>query len=138
MTRNDSELDALIAEALDAEDRDLLAEFGREPGYFAQARGLFRGRLAWVMWVAYIVNVVGAAVAVWAAWQMFQTSDPVMTVRWALLVLVSLMIGLFMKNGLGYQMQTNRLLREMKRLELQMARSRSMDNASAPSSDIHE
>jgi len=138
MTRTNDELDALIAEALDADDRELLAEVGDEPGYFSQARGLFRGRLAWVMWLAYVMNIIGGMVAVWAAWQMFQTQDVVMTIRWALLVLVSLNIGLFMKSGLGYQMQTNRLLREIKRLELQIARSRSMDNASARRSVIHE
>ena len=138
MTRTNDELDALIAEALDADDRELLAEVGDEPGYFSQARGLFRGRLAWVMWLAYVMNIIGGMVAVWAAWQMFQTQDVVMTIRWALLVLVSLNIGLFMKHGLGYQMQTNRILREVKRLELQVARSRLSDNAPLPHSDIHE
>lgn len=129
MTRSDSELDALIAEALDADDRALHEAFGREPGYFSQARGLFQGRLAWVMWVAYIANIIGAAVAIWAAWKMFQTDNVVMTIRWALLVLVSLNIGLFMKSSLGNQMMTNRTLREIKRLELQIARGRSMGKA---------
>ncbi|MEA1943149.1 MAG: DUF6768 family protein [Pseudomonadota bacterium] len=138
MTRSNKDLDALIAEALDADDRELLAEVGDEPGYFSQARGLFRGRLAWVMWLAYVMNIIGGMVAVWAAWQMFQTTDPVMTVRWAVLILVSFGIVLFMKNGLGLQMMTNRTLREIKRLELQIARSRLADNAPLPHSDIHE
>jgi hypothetical protein len=129
MTRSDSELDALIAEALDADDRALLAEFEDEPGYFSQALSVFRGKLAWVMWVAYITNIVGAGLAIWGAWQMVQTTDPVMTVRWGVLILASLVIGLFMKSSLGNQMMTNRTLREIKRLELQIARARLPEKA---------
>ncbi len=122
MTTKTEDLDRLILEALDADDRDLLAELGEEPGYFAQAFGLFRGKLAWVMWIAYIVNIIGAGLAIFAAWKMFQTTDPVMTVRWGVGVVVAVSVGLFMKNGLGLQMQHNRILRELKRVELQLAR----------------
>jgi hypothetical protein len=124
MSSNDSELDAMIREALDAEDSELLTRFGEEPGYFAQARGLFRGKLAWVMWLAYVVNILAVVVAIWGIWKMFQTTDPVMTIRWAVLILASQSIGLFMKSGLGYQMMTSRVLREVKRLELQILRDK--------------
>lgn len=123
MTTKTEDLDRLILEALDEDDRDRLAELGEEPGYFSQAMGLFRGKLAWVMWVAYVVNIIGAGLALWAAWQMFQTTDPVMTMRWGVGVLAAINIGLFMKGGLGLQMQNNRILRELKRVELQLARA---------------
>ena len=56
MTHSSDDLDRMINEALDAEDREIFGELGEEPGYFAQAIGLFRGKLAWVMWVIYITN----------------------------------------------------------------------------------
>ncbi|MFY0636730.1 DUF6768 family protein [Maricaulis maris] len=128
MTTKTEDLDRLILEALDEEDRGILAELGEEPGYFAQAFGLFRGKLAWVMWIAYIVNIIGAGLAIWAAWKMFQTTDPVMTMRWGIAILVAVNVGLFMKGGLGLQMQNNRILRELKRVELQIARGQARDS----------
>jgi hypothetical protein len=128
MTSKDEELDQLIHDALDADDRELLDRYGEEPGYFAQAFAIFRGKLAWVMWLMYIVNILGAALAGWAIWKMFQTTDPVMTVRWAVLVLAAMNVGLFMKGGMGIQGQINRVLREMKRMELQLLRSQARDD----------
>ena len=128
MTTKTEDLDRLILEALDEDDRGILAELGEEPGYFSQAMGLFRGKLAWVMWVAYIVNIIGAGLALWAAWKMFQTTDPVMTMRWGIAILVAVNVGLFMKGGLGLQMQNNRILRELKRVELQLARGQARGN----------
>jgi len=122
MTHRSDELDRMIPDALDAEDREIFGELGEEPGYFAQAIGLFRGKLAWVMWVIYITNIVAAGIAIWGAWNMFQTTDPVLTMRWGVLILVSVFVGLFMKSTLGYQLLSNRVLREIKRLELQLAR----------------
>lgn len=128
MTTKTEDLDRLILEALDEDDRGILAELGEEPGYFAQAFGLFRGKLAWVMWIAYIVNIIGAGLAIWAAWKMFETTDPVMTMRWGIAILVAVNVGLFMKGGLGLQMQNNRILRELKRVELQLARAQARES----------
>ncbi|BDW98816.1 DUF6768 family protein [Maricaulis maris] len=122
MTQKTEDLDRLILEALDEDDRAVLAEIGEEPGYFSQALGLFGGKLGWVMWGMYFVNILGAVVAAWAGWQMFQTSDPAAVMRWGVLVLAALNIGIFMKGGMGVQLQHNRILRELKRVELQLAR----------------
>ncbi|WP_203294760.1 DUF6768 family protein [Maricaulis parjimensis] len=128
MTRSTDDLDRMISEALDAEDREIFGELGEEPGYFAQAFALFRGKLAWVMWVIYITNITCAVLAGWAIWKMFQTTDPVMTMRWGVLVMGSLFVGIFMKSTLGYQLLSNRVLREIKRLELQLARGQARES----------
>ncbi len=123
MTASDKDLDAMIAEALDAEDREWLERFGTEPGYFAQAFGLFGGRLGWVMWLAYIVNIAAAGLALWAAWQLFNATDTLMAIRWGVATLAAMQVGLFMKGMMGEQLQNNRVIREVKRLELQLVRS---------------
>ena len=107
----------------------MLAEIGEEPGYFSQALGLFGGKLGWVMWGMYFVNILGAVVAAWAGWQMFQTSDPAAVMRWGVLVLAALNVGIFMKGGMGVQLQHNRILRELKRVELQLARGQAKGSA---------
>ncbi|WP_339336843.1 DUF6768 family protein [uncultured Maricaulis sp.] len=129
MTQKTEDLDRLILEALDEDDRAVLAEIGEEPGYFSQALGLFGGKLGWVMWGMYFVNILGAVVAAWAGWQMFQTSDPAAVMRWGVLVLAALNVGIFMKGGMGVQLQHNRILRELKRVELQLARGQAKGSA---------
>lgn len=129
MTGSDKELDAMISEALDAEDRDLLDQFGQEPGYFSQALGLFGGRLGWVMWMVYIVNIAAAGLAVWAGWHLFTATAPLEAIRWGIAALAAMQVGLFMKGYMGEQMQNNRVIREVKRLELQLVRSQARHGA---------
>jgi len=123
MTGSDKELDAMIAEALDQEDRELLETFGEERGYFAQAFALFQGRLGWVMWLGNIMNIIFTGFAVWTGWHFFTTTDPVMALRWGLTTVVLINVGLFFKAFLGHQLLNNRVIREVKRLELQLVRS---------------
>ena len=128
MSSNTEDLDRLILETLDAEDRAVLGELGEEPGYFAQAMGLFRGKLAWVMWVMYLTNIIGAGIAIWSGWHLFQATDPVTAIRWGVVCVVSLNVGILMKGGMGVQMQNNRILRELKRVELQLARAQAKES----------
>jgi hypothetical protein len=131
MTGSDKELDSMIAEALDAEDRDLLNRFGEEPGYFNQAFSLFSGRLGWVMWLANIVNLIAAGLALWAAWHLLTATDAVMAIRWGVAVLAAMHVGLFMKGFLGQQLLNNRVIREVKRLELQLVRAQARHSVQA-------
>jgi hypothetical protein len=89
-----NKIDDMIGKALTEEDRALLASHG-EPGYLAQAFGIFRGPMAGIMWM---VNVASGV----AALALFQVTSLCKT---------------FMAN----RMEANRLLRELKRVELQVA-----------------
>ena len=112
--------DELISAALAAEDRELLASHA-EPGYFAQATGMFRGRLGWVIWFTYLVGVAAFAVSMYALWQLWQVQDPLAAIRWGVLALLFFQGTVIMKLFLGSHMEANRMLREIKRVELQVA-----------------
>jgi hypothetical protein len=128
MSKSDSDLDRLIEETLDAEDRDLMDAFRKEPGYFAQGLSLFKGPLGWVMWVGNIMNIIFTGLAIWAGWHFFTTTDPLMSLRWGLSAVVLLNGGLFFKGFLGQQLLMNRAIREIKRLELQVLRGQSRES----------
>jgi hypothetical protein len=116
--------DELIQRALAAEDRELLARHA-EPGYFSQAIGLFRGSLGWVAMVSYLTAVlafVGFGVAMWQCWV---ATDAVVAVRWGVLAAVLFQLSAMSKTFLGSHLEANRLLREIKRVELQLALVRS-------------
>ena len=120
--------DQLIEQALSAEDRELLAKHG-EPGYFTQAFGLFRGTLGWVAWLAYLSGLAAFAGCAYALWQTWTTSDARLAVRWGVVALLLFQCSAMLKTYLGSHMQANRMLRELKRIELQLSLLRSPDAA---------
>jgi hypothetical protein len=112
--------DELIERALSAEDRALLARHG-EPGYFSQAMGLFRSSMGWVVWVAYLSGVAAFAGFLFALWRSWTALDTLPAVQWGVLAIVLFQFTMVMKSFLGSHMEANRMLRELKRVELQLA-----------------
>jgi hypothetical protein len=115
------DLDSLVEEALSAEERELLKRMGDDPGFFGMALGLFGGRLGWVnavMMAAQALLFVGGA---YAAWMFFEAADPVTQLRWGLPAAVLLILSAMLKLALWPEIHANRLMRELKRLELQIA-----------------
>jgi len=117
-----SKIDDLIHETLTEEDEALLAEYGREPGYFRQAFGLFRGTLGWVMWTVMAVQVLLFAGALWAIWTVFHAPDALAAIRWGVAAVILVQIVTFLRGFMGAHFEANRVLREVKRLELRLAR----------------
>ena len=115
-----NKIDDLIERALTEEDRALLASHA-EPGYLAQAFGLFRGPLAWVMWFVNIASGVAFVGGAYAAWRMFGTSDVLVAFKWGIAALFLFQVTTLCKTFMGNRMEVNRLLRELKRVELQVS-----------------
>lgn len=117
-----SDLDRLIEETLREADRG--APGGRgEPGYFRQAIALFTGRLAWVHWTIMIGQLAFFVAGVWCAVQFFNAATVLDALKWGLPGAVLLVYAAIFKSSLGPQMETNRLLMEIKRLELRLVQS---------------
>ena len=117
------DLDRMIDETLDAEERELLRRVGEEPGFLAQALAIFRGPAAWVNTLLMVVQTALFVAGVWAAWQFFQAGDALTALRYGLPAVVLLLTGLIVKMALVPAIQTNRVIRELKRIELQIARA---------------
>ena len=119
-----SDLDKMIETTLNDEDRAFLARLEREPGYFRQVGGLLSGQLGWINFLLMIVQAVLFFAGVWCAWEFFQTTEVIMALRWGLSATVLMIGGTVLKIGtLWPTLQANRVLREIKRLELQLARA---------------
>lgn len=118
-----SELDRMIEKTLNDEDRAFLARLNSEPGYFSQVGGLLSGSTAWINILLMIVQAVMFFAGAWCAWEFFQTTDTVMALRWGFSAATLMILAALLKIGtLWPTMQANRVLREVKRLELQLAR----------------
>ena len=116
------DLDRIIDEALDAEERELLRGIGEEPGYFDQVLGIFSGRLAWVSALLMVVQGAAFLAGAWAAWNFFAAEEALTALRWGLPAAVLLLMSLTIKMAMWPTLQANRLMRELKRIELQLAR----------------
>lgn len=115
------ELDRKIEEALSAEDRALMEHFG-EQGLLGQLGSLFSGKLAWLTAVTLIAGFGMFILGVYAAWNFVNAPDIPGMLRWGAVAWFGF-IGLMMiKVWSWMRMETNRILREVKRLELQIAR----------------
>ena len=114
-------LDKKISEALDDEDREILDKIGRDQSYAEQAIGLFRGKGAWMNWILMLGQLVWFAVGAYAAWKCYSVTDVVEVVRWGLLATFFMLSAVIAKVGLLPALQANRVLRAMKRLEMQVA-----------------
>jgi hypothetical protein len=110
----------MIDEAMDAEERELLRRISEEPGYLQQAIGIFEGRTGWVNLVLMIAQGAAFVVGAWAAWNFFNANDVLTALRWGLPAATLLLMSLVMKMALWPTIQANRIIRELKRMELQM------------------
>jgi hypothetical protein len=124
-----SKVDDLIDEALSAEERALLRSIGDEPHYFQQLIGVFGGRTGWVNLILMFAQAVTFVAGVWMAWQFFQATDLLSALRWGLPSSVLLLTSLMLKLAVWPSVQTNRVMRELKRVELQIARGRQSETA---------
>ena len=115
-----NKFDDLIGQAMTDEDRALLASH-HEPGYLSQAFGIFRGPMAWAMWLTNVAAGVAFFFGAYSLWQLSSVTDPITAVRWGVAALFLFQVTTLCKSFMGTHMQTNRMLRELKRLELQVS-----------------
>lgn len=116
-----SNVDDMIRQTLEEQDRAVWAELGDEPGYLRQAFGLFRGRLGWVMWLVTSVLLVLFGIAIWAAFALVGATDPTQAVKWGVLVMVLVQLITFLRGFMGSHFEANRILREVALVQLKLA-----------------
>lgn len=114
-------LDQMIAEALAEEDRDILASTA-EQGFFAQLFAPLSGRNAWVGWLTTVAIFAYAALMLWTGWKFFAATETLSALRWGLVALFSGVVIGMLKLYLFQEMQANRVIRELKRVELLLAK----------------
>ncbi|HEX6375665.1 MAG TPA: DUF6768 family protein [Allosphingosinicella sp.] len=115
-------MDQMIDEALDAEEEELLRSIGEEPGFIEQTLGMLDRRVLWVVGLMMVIQSIVFIAGAWATWMFFEASDPVTQLRWGLPAAVLLLMALMIKLSVPPAIHAKRLMRELKRIELQMAR----------------
>ena len=118
-----SNLDKAIYQSLSQEDQDFLARLDEEPPSWTQFTGIYKGRLGWINRIGTIMLILSAIVLGYAIHRFNEVApdaieDMFMWGGLSALMVVGIIGG---KLRAAMHMQTNRVLRELKKLELQMA-----------------
>ena len=113
--------DDRIAAALDADDREFLASLDEGRGMFTQIGDVLTGPLGgWSKLIFAVAFVLGIAL-VYFAYRFFTASGVEDTVQWGMITLAVLMMQGFIKEWFYSRMNMLSILREVKRLQLQVS-----------------
>jgi len=113
-------VDVVIREALEGEDTDILKQT-EELGFFPLVFSQFRGKLGWVAWLLTFVQTALFLTGLWCAVRFFQATDVLPALRWGISGAVLWIFAINIKLSMMPQMQADRVIRQLKRVELLLA-----------------
>lgn len=116
-----NKFDDTIKAALREDNEDLLKDFD-EPGLFSQAMTTMRRGPRWIKVLVFTFSFVFFILQIWTAVRFFQATEVQHMIAWATSFLVCAMAVGMLKMWFWMQMDKYVVLREVKRLELQVAR----------------
>ena len=117
-----TELDRQIQQALRTEDHELLATLAEEPSVFEMVAETFRGRHRWMAFLGVLFGVVFMVLGILAAVRFFHATEIRDMLLWAAACVICICSVSMMKIWYWMELNKNALAREIKRLELQIAR----------------
>ena len=113
-------LDQMIEQALAEEDRAILDET-KELGIFAQFTRQLTGPNAWVNWLVTVAIIAYVALGFWAGWKCLIATEALFAIKWGLLAAVAIVAIGMLKLYLFQKMESDRVIRQLKRVELVLA-----------------
>lgn len=119
MKNNIEEIDQLIKDTLSKEEAAFYDALD-EQNLFEMVMGLFKGKNAWILIATNIMTVVFFVLFIYSLVQFFQVESTEQLIKWGVGSLMFLLNLTVLKIYAWMQMDKNAILREMKRLELQI------------------
>ncbi len=120
MKTNMEDIDKLIKETLTQEEAKFYDDL-EEQNLLQMVHGIFSGKNSWLVIVMSIVQVVFFGFFIYCAIQFFNVEDTNDLIRWGVFGTLSLMASSMLKVFSWMQMDKKAIIREIKRLELQVS-----------------
>ncbi|MDD7887009.1 DUF6768 family protein [Flavivirga sp. 57AJ16] len=120
MKTNNEDIDKLIKETLTEEEAKFYDRLD-EQNMFQMLGGLFQGKNKWIMYMANIVTLVFFFLFIYCTVQFLNTDVTNEMIKWGLGSVVFLLGVSMLKVFAWMQMDKNAIIREIKRLELQLS-----------------
>jgi hypothetical protein len=115
-------IDQEIKQALADEDAEVYARFAEEPSMFAMGLEVLNSRNRLLTVMVVIVMTVFLATGVYSLWQFYGAQETKVLMGWAMSFGFSMMAVSMLKLWGWMEIEKNSTVREIKRLELQVAR----------------
>ncbi len=115
-----NEIDKLIKESLTQEEAKFYEELD-EQNIFEMIGGLYQTKNRWIIIMMNIVNVIALILLVYCIIQFLNTDNTNELIKWSSAGFLCVMITSMLKVYSWLQIDKNALLREIKRLELQIS-----------------
>ena len=116
-----NDFDDAIRRSLSAEDAELLHRLGADQSLHHQVLATFKGRLRWFNAAGWIAGVVLFAVACIFSWRFWFAQELDDMLRWGAASALAFAGVTLVKVWFWLELQKNAVVREVKRLEIQVA-----------------
>ena len=120
MNTNKEDIDKLIKETLTQEEAKFYDEL-EEQNVFEMVGGLFQGKNKWIMIMMNLMTLIFFGFFLYCAIRFFNTTETNELIKWGIGGLVFLFGVSMLKVFAWMQMDKNAIIREVKRLELQVS-----------------
>lgn len=118
--KNKENIDELLAKALSEEDSEILDRIG-EQGLFDLMAANFQGKLKWIAYYSMFIMLLFTGGMFYSLVKFLNVVELREMILWGAAMFGSMMIVTMLKIWHWMQMDKNALLREIKRLELQIS-----------------
>lgn len=116
-----NDLDQAIRQSLSAEDTELFDRLGADQALHRQVLATFEGRLRWFNIAGWVGGVALFGVGCLMAWRFAQAVEPGDMLRWGAASALAFAGVALVKVWFWLELQKNAIVREVKRLEVQVA-----------------
>jgi len=118
--KNEQEIDRLISESLNKEETEFYASL-EEEGLPQKVKSLYSGKFGRMAVLTAIVHTIAVGIAVYCGYKLFTSPDVVEILRYSVVLFIAWSFGIMIKLWQWMQMDKESVMREMKRLEFQVA-----------------
>ena len=116
-----SKLDDAIREALSSDEAEQLEKLAAPQGLFGQITSVVQSNMGGWAWYGIFIQVIALGLAFWTGWNFYFAETGREMALWGFGCGLSIMFQSFIKIWFLSQMDKQEILREIKRLELQVA-----------------
>ena len=120
MKTNMEEIDELIKETLTEEEAKFYDDLD-EQSFWQMVFGIFKGKNSWIVYLMSIVQVMFFGLFIYCAIQFFKVEATNDLIKWGIFGTLCLMASSMLKLFSWMQMDKKAIIREIKRLELQVS-----------------
>jgi len=121
MNMKKEEIDKLITESLSKDDAEFYKTLEQEEGILKMWGGIYKGKTGWLAVVQSVLITIFVVVAVYCGYHFFTVQTTPEILRYGAGMFLAMIVIGMMKIWLWMQTDKNAILREMKRMEYQVA-----------------